>query len=257
MCESFKNISVPRLTCAFCLALICCPGFARPELGKPRVIRERIGIVLIHAQYPRFRNASAVERLAGWTFKTDALKAIDAFKQEAADRQDLAYEMHVNLETDYKVHLTYVSKALVSGFSHEDGYLAGAHGYTILRPRTIGIRAGKPSMLVLRDLLLPEKEPAELCRTLVLQGVNAQKQKGFLKQESFPTEMINSFVVTPNGLKWTIPPYQMGAYAEGSFYVLVPWSKLQGWVNPEGPLKRLGQERVLPIQPVAPGDRQE
>jgi len=51
----------------------------------------------------------------------------------------------------------------------------------------------------------------------------------------------NSWTITKRGIGINFDSYQVGPYAAGPQFVLVPYSTLKDLINPEGPIAQFGK----------------
>lgn len=113
------------------------------------------------------------------------------------------------------------------------GYLGGAHPHHFLIGETFVLKAGKPADATLKDLInLPN--PVEFITPILVDELRAQEMTGF---SDFQAGIINpiyldGFIITKFGVTWMFPHYSVGAYAEGSREVTIPWSRLDGLIGP-------------------------
>lgn len=213
-------------------------AMALTALAGTKVIRERGDHWTAHAEYPVFPHPSKVQSLAGSLFRQDALGAVASFKKEIPEALEFARERDFTMFVRYRVEITFRSPSLVSGNGVKRWDPSAAHWFEQYYPRTVGVKSGHPATLTFRDVLLPGVDPVKLANRLVVPPINARKGKSSTSLiDRIPDREIDQFLVTSRGLKWVFWPYQVGSYAEGSFEVFVPWSKLRGFVNPKGPLK--------------------
>ncbi len=53
----------------------------------------------------------------------------------------------------------------------------------------------------------------------------------------FNEKDLHAFAISPRGLLFAFSPYSVASYAEGPFFVTVPYSEIRQIINPDGPLK--------------------
>jgi hypothetical protein len=60
-----------------------------------------------------------------------------------------------------------------------------------------------------------------------------------LDEENLATFTLATFTLAPDGLTFAFAPYQVGYYAQGSFFVTVPLEVVAPYADGEGPLGSL------------------
>lgn len=111
----------------------------------------------------------------------------------------------------------------------------GAHPNVSSYPVNVRTVGGKATLVRLKDLLAKGARLHQVS-AVVLDAVNAAKRtRGADPLTEIEATLLDLFIVTPSGVTWVFGPYAVGVYAEGPYYVKVPWSKLAGLlVNPIG-----------------------
>lgn len=46
----------------------------------------------------------------------------------------------------------------------------------------------------------------------------------------------DDFCVSPEGISFNYDPYEIASYAGGSFFAFIPWSRVNAWIDPKGPM---------------------
>lgn len=206
---------------------------------RQRSIREKTAIYTVNMSYPEFLHPTAAQALAAKTFKADALRNLKAFKRDAPENAKAAgVNGSLPLTLESNVHLTYTSPDLVSGYTDFEEFDGGAHGLTGYQERNVGFRNGKPALLGRSDIFRAGLDVKKFGAAVMVPLVNAKKDKGDEPITEIPEADLDLYVITAYGLQWLFPPYELGSYAEGSYIVTAPWSKLKPYLNTAGPLKR-------------------
>ena len=132
-----------------------------------------------------------------------------------------------------KVAAFFVGDKLVSVGSTFRVYSGGAHANTTYGCLNLVEREGKVVSLQLADLALtPDFGPKlhELVwRDLGRQGASGAKTP---PESSRDLNSFDCFLLSPAGVLFGFAPYEVGAYAEGSFFVHLTWPQLQGLLAP-------------------------
>jgi len=104
------------------------------------------------------------------------------------------------------------------------------------------LKTGK--QLNLSDLFKPGSKFLQVIATYAIADLKKQSQE---KGSELPDDLIQSgagasaknyrsWKITRKGLGINFDPYQVGPYAAGAHYVLVPYATLKEVINPEGPI---------------------
>lgn len=184
----------------------------------------------IKVSYPTFLNRSATAGAANQLCRRLEKSVFEGFLAEA--KRDLPDIKKMHSAGQYELLViptkTMDSAALCSGYTTNYRYTAGAHGTTTYTVLNIGIGG---AALSLRDLFIPGVDGARECSFSILAhflktGEASSVQSGEWTQ--LTPEQARRFVVTPDGLLFLFDQYELGASAEGTFKVLVPFASLHG-----------------------------
>jgi hypothetical protein len=231
-----------RTTIAATLVLLAAAALAAPLTKWRTVSDDRRGLYRLKASYPVFTADSPVARLANHAYRQAAQQATAQVRQEAiADaprRRRLGAPMGYAL--DLRGHTSLVGERLLCGYLTDFRFTGGAHPSTNYLPMNFALVGGKAKRLVLKDLLARDASAAKLTVDAVLPELNRIKRgRGADPAVSLDPGLLDKFVVTANGITWLFAPGDAGAYAEGSYLVKVPWSRLEGLLRAAGPLQPL------------------
>jgi hypothetical protein len=128
------------------------------------------------------------------------------------------------------------------------GYSAGAaHPNSYTDVINFDLRSGK--QLKLADLFKPGAKYLQALANYCVQDLKKQsKQKGadgmldddWIQRGAGPdANNYRSWTITKNGIGINFDSYQVGAYAAGPQYVLVPYTALKEIIKPDGPVAQL------------------
>jgi hypothetical protein len=170
-------------------------------------------------------------------------------KRVAGFRKDLAPKegeepppegsMGSNLGVSYQVMLAQDDLISVE-FDIENYYQGAAHPNTFTEVVNYDLKNGK--QLKLADLFKPGAKYLQAIANYSIADLKKQaKDKGLLDEEiqngAAPTaKNYQSWTITRKGLGINFDAYQVGPYAAGPQYVLVPYSSLKDLINAEGPV---------------------
>lgn len=138
-------------------------------------------------------------------------------------------------QTAYSIE--YYSETLLSLLGKYYQYTGGAHGNTHYQSKNFWIREDEVILLKLSDLFLQgyQKRLSQECiRSLREQGAG-DVVNGSITE--LAEKDLRQFSLTPRGLTVYFAPYAVGAYAEGTFLVTIPYLKLKPVIDTGGPLK--------------------
>ncbi|HET6597908.1 MAG TPA: TIR domain-containing protein [Anaerolineales bacterium] len=120
-------------------------------------------------------------------------------------------------------------------------YSAGAAhpGYESL---TVNYDLGQGRELALGDLFLPNSNYLDVIAKYSIAELKKQHGEFFFEDSAQPSpDVYADWNITADGLMITFDPGLVTAYAAGTQTVLVPYSALQGLIDPQGPLGRVSQ----------------
>jgi len=190
----------------------------------------------VTATYPSFTANNPIAKAATVGFRADAEKAMKQFiKDYGSDpKPEREYEFEI------APVLSIATPQIISGYLQVYANTWGAHPGHDFRAHTYGIIKGKSTRLRMRDILKPGADLADFAEGVVLPELNVlKKERGGENVDSLDLPLLNNFVVTPGGITIIFPAYSVGCYAEGDYYVKLPWSKLKAHIDPSGPLAKM------------------
>jgi hypothetical protein len=172
-------------------------------------------------------------------------KKVAAFKKEVAPQPDDEPRPEGSMGSDLSVSYTVelAQDDLVSvDFSMSSYYQGAAHPNAFSEAINFDLKNGK--QLKLSDLFKPgAKYLAAISAYCVADLKKQSKAKDNMLDDSSiqsgagPTaKNYESWSITKRGIGINFDPYQVGPYAAGAQYVLVPYSALKEMINPDGPV---------------------
>ncbi|HEX6284642.1 MAG TPA: RsiV family protein, partial [Pyrinomonadaceae bacterium] len=205
----------------------------------------------VAAQYPQLTggNNPNFEKF-NQLVRSSVTKKVAEFKKEMAPEEgeeprpegsmgsDLSIGYEVALAQDDLVSVQFDVGSYYQGAAHPNSY-TNAINYDL--------KNGK--QLNLGDLFKPGSKYLQAIATYAIADLKKQsKEKG----NSLPDDLIESgagpsaknyqsWTITKKGLGINFDPYQVGPYAAGAHFVLVPYSNLKDLINPEGPLAQFAK----------------
>ena len=198
----------------------------------------------IDARYPQLTGGSNpnFEKFNS-VVRAPVLKEVAGFKKamapEEGEEPRPEGSMGSDLNVSYDVALA--QDDLISvGYSIGSYYQGAAHPNTVSDAVNYDLKNGKP--LKLADLFKPGAKYLQVIADYCIADLKKQgKEKGLLDEEiqngAAPNaKNYRSWTITRKGLGINFDAYQVGPYAAGPQYVLVPYSSLKDLINPEGPV---------------------
>jgi hypothetical protein len=174
--------------------------------------------------------ASVTKRVAG--FKKD-------MAPEEGEEPPPEGSMGSDLNVGYDVGLAQDDLISVQ-FSVGSYYQGAAHPNTFTEVVNYDLKNGK--QLKLADLFKPGAKYLQAIANYCIADLKKQaKDKGLTDEEiqngaAANAKNYQSWTITRKGLGINFDAYQVGPYAAGPQYVLVPYSSLKDVINPEGPV---------------------
>src|SRR5215217_2416190 len=203
----------------------------------------------ISAQYPQLTggnnpNIEKFNQLA----RGSVTKKVAAFKKnmEPEGEEEPRPEGSMGSDLTISYSLALAQDDLVSIEYKVGSYFQGAaHPNTFSEPINFDLKNGK--QLKLSDLFKPASKYLQAIATYCIADLKKQaKDKGLLDEEidkgAAPVaKNYQSWTITKRGLGITFDAYQVGPYAAGPQFVLVPYSALKDVINPEGPIAQFAK----------------
>jgi hypothetical protein len=181
-------------------------------------------------KFNQVMRASVTKRVAG--FKKD-------MAPEEGEEPPPEGSMGSDLNVGYDVGLAQDDLISVQ-FSVGSYYQGAAHPNTFTEVVNYDLKNGK--QLKLADLFKPGAKYLQAIANYCIADLKKQaKDKGLTDEEiqngaAANAKNYQSWTITRKGLGINFDAYQVGPYAAGPQYVLVPYSSLKDVINPEGPV---------------------
>jgi hypothetical protein len=199
----------------------------------------------IAAQYPQFSGGSnpnfekfnqlvrGIVTKEVSQFKKDVQPEEGEERPEGSMGSDISIGYEVALAQDDLVSVQFDVGSYFQGAAHPNSYTEVVN---------YDLKTGK--QLNLSDLFKPGSKFLQVIATYAIADLKKQSQE---KGSELPDDLIQSgagaspknyrsWKITRTGLGINFDPYQVGPYAAGAHYVLVPYATLKEVINPEGPI---------------------
>lgn len=231
-----------------CVATLITAASAQPLKVEYRTERKRQGdFYTIEIRTPRFPTEKPIGALANREVDAIVNRFKRDFLQAVAENRKLGFRTAEPFQLQVRPTVSIARADLISLHLEVFWWVGGAHPNTYLRVVNVGLVNGKPRALKLGDILeRGASEPAVMRRVAErLEATKRQREPSeepWMPEGGIPSEYWNSFIFTPRALVWVFEPYAVGAYAEGAFFIRIPYSALQGlvqarWLPPNTPPK--------------------
>src|SRR5215217_294442 len=197
----------------------------------------------IDARYPQLAGGSNPNfEKFNQVVRAPVIKEVAEFKKgmqsEEGEEPPSENSMPNDLNISYEVALA--QDDLISVVYSVGSYYQGAaHPNTFSEVVNYDLKNGK--QLKLADLFKPGAKYLQAIANYCIADLKKQKDKGLLDEEIEKGAAANaknykSWTITRKGLGINFDAYQVGPYASGPQYVLVPYSNLKDLINPDGPV---------------------
>jgi len=198
----------------------------------------------IDAHYPQITGGSNPNfEKFNQVVRASVTKRVGGFRKDLAPKEGEEPppegSMGSDLGVSYQVMLAQDDLISVE-FDIENYYQGAAHPNTFTEVVNYDLKNGKP--LKLADLFKPGAKYLQAIANYCIADLKKQaKDKGLLDEEiqngAAPNaKNYQSWTITRKGLGINFDAYQVGPYAAGPQYVLVPYSSLKDLINAEGPV---------------------
>ncbi|HJS24083.1 MAG TPA: DUF3298 domain-containing protein [Pyrinomonadaceae bacterium] len=180
--------------------------------------------------------ASVTRKVAGFKKDMQPEAEEEEPRPEGSMGSDLSVTYEVLLAQDDLVSVKFDVSSYFQGAAHPNSY-SDVLNYDL--------KNGK--QLKLSDLFKPGAKFLQTIATYCIADLKKQAQaKGLLAEEiekgaAAKSDNYDSWTITRRGLGIYFDAYQVGPYAAGPQFVLVPYSTLKDLINPEGPIAQLGK----------------
>ena len=198
----------------------------------------------VSAEYPELTGSANVFGF-NQIVRTRVAKEIAAFKKDtlgmsAEDLKMLPQGINNYIEVSYTVE--YADNDLISISFLEATFTGGAHPNGNYFTITYDLKNGKE--LKLAELFKPSAKYLDTISAYVIRDLQSRKipdssENMGLAQDIFedgakPTaENYRNWSITKKGLMFTFDPYQVGPYAAGPQFIIMPYAKLKDIIKPD------------------------
>ena len=217
--------------------------------GKPIKESNKKLMYEVEAQYPQitggnnpnFEKFNQAAR-ASVTSKVAKFKK-DMAPQAGEDEPRPEGSMGSDLTVSYDIALAQDDLVSVE-FNVGSYYQGAAHPNSYSEVINYDLKNGK--QLKLADLFKPGAKYLQAIATYCIAELKKDKDKGLLdgifeKGASPTADNYKSWTITRRGFGINFDSYQVGPYAAGPQFVLVPYSTLKDLINPEGPIAQFAK----------------
>ncbi len=193
------------------------------------------GRITAAASYPVF---SAPFNTLDTRLQSDLINSLFDFVQEGQEVRS-AGELFGGWSLERRQTITYASASLASIAETLYVYTGGAHPNTGLASYVLFTEAGRTRLLSLADFFLPGVDYLALLSPYLVSALLEQGAQWVVdgSVDGFTKDDLSVVTVSPAGLRFGFEPYAVGPYAQGTFFVTVPFDVLEPVIDPAGPLK--------------------
>lgn len=198
----------------------------------------------VEAEYPQIEGAAGFDGF-NRSVREIAEREVADFEGEAGDWEPSPYtKTESNITIGYRFGLA--NDQLVNVQFQVSTYYSGA-AHPNQHTRVVNYDLKRQRTLALADLFKPEALYLRALSDYCVADLKKQfRQDGFDDPQTFDAgieegaapnaDNYQSWLVTRGGLEITFDPYQVAPYAAGPQRVLVPYSALKDFIDPQGPL---------------------
>ena len=187
--------------------------------------------------YPYFRQVAAQSLNA--PLHAAAFADVQAFIEDSeAWLADAHWFSTWELWQEQRIH--YYDGSLLSLFTTYYSYMGGAHGNTGYSSQLWTFdQDGSATQLELSDLFRSDSNYYELLQAYLLTDLREQQAAWLIDDRTASVELEQLvFSLSPAGLRFAFAPYDVGPYAQGSFFVTVPYEAVREAISQDSPLQR-------------------
>lgn len=204
----------------------------------------------IDAQYPQFTGGAANPNFEKFnqTVRAAVTKEVAEFKKSMAPEEGEEPPPEGSMGSDLGIgyEIALAQDDLVSvRFDVGSYYQGAAHPNSYTQVVNYDLKNGKP--IKLADLFQPGAKYLQAISAFCIAELKKQSgDKGLLedqiKEGAAPTaKNYQSWTISKKGLGINFDAYQVGPYAAGPQFVLVPYSALKDLIKPDGPIGQFAQ----------------
>lgn len=193
------------------------------------------GRITAKASYPVFSSPFSTPDTR---LQSDLINSLFDFVQEGQEAA-AAGELFSGWNLAREQTVTYASRNLVSVAETLSVYTGGAHPNTGLAAYTLFTDGDRVRSVTLQDFFLPEVDYLALLSPYIANALLEQGAQWVVdgSVDGFTGDELSVVTVSPTGLQFGFEPYAVGPYAQGTFFVTVPFGVLEPVIDPAGPLR--------------------
>lgn len=139
--------------------------------------------------------------------------------------------------------ITFFSSKVVSLLFYEEAYEGGAHW----NMQTVAVNLRffpEPDVLALKDCFKPGMDYLGMLSGLCIEELIEQGAPDIVTGSITDLrDKLDTFVITPDGFLFVFDPYRVGSYADGQFFVTIPFDVVQDMIDRNGPLGNIAAPR--------------
>ena len=187
-------------------------------------------------KFNQLARASATKTVADFKKQMAPQPGEDEPRPEGSMGSDLTVAYDVALAQDDLVSVEFTVGSYYQGAAHPNSY-----------SEVINYDLKNGKQLKLSDLFKPGAKYVQAIATYCIADLKKQgKDKGLTDEEiekgaAASPKNYQSWTITKKGLGINFDSYQVGPYAAGPQYVIVPYATLKDLINPEGPIAQFAK----------------
>lgn len=162
---------------------------------------------------------------------------INVFKKGLLSQEELEkYSMEITNELINKDSVLLITNKVFSFYLEYYYYFAGAaHGNTYFDTYNFNLNSGH--IIELEELFYEEssylEKISELCYRHLSESIRDYNDEEMMMDGTVPNrENYENFILTDKGILFIFEPYQVAAYVAGPQFVDIPYTDLEGIINP-------------------------
>lgn len=193
------------------------------------------------AAYPVFLPSTPVAILANREIRREMRKEFQEFVASGPDTSGSSAALTYSAEPV----VTLARPDLISVYFNAYEFEGGAHGQPFYTTFNFGLVGGKASVLTLQSLCSKGHSARKDIAPLVIKALRSQDGAEWVQDGTVTAStkgFVDGFYLTPAAINFVFAPYDVGPYAAGSFWVKIPYRKINLSLDRSGPLK------ALPVQ---------
>lgn len=169
--------------------------------------------------------------------KEDVINFISEMK-DAVDPNDpygyYPWERQVNVD------IMYTSTSIISCLVTFYEFTGGAHPNTYHGSLNYWIKGTNYSFMKFEEMFISTSGYLNFLSDYILADLKKQGASFVTYGDitKLTADDLTTFIIRPQYIEFIFSPYHVASYAEGTFSVKVPYTKLTSYINPAGPLKQ-------------------